>query len=69
MRVRTFPLVVGAALSLLGFGQGLQAQVAQAQSAPSLSHRGSGKLATGATDFGSGTEPFRQTSLSASSWS
>ncbi|HXW82560.1 MAG TPA: S8 family serine peptidase, partial [Acidimicrobiales bacterium] len=35
MRVRTFPLVVGAALSLVGFGQGVQAQAVQAQSAPS----------------------------------
>ena len=40
MRVRTFPLVVGAALSLLGFGQGLPAQVAQAQSPPALPGRG-----------------------------
>ena len=44
MRLRTFPLVVGAALSLLGFGQGLQAQVAHAQSAPSLSHEGAAGL-------------------------
>ncbi len=44
MRVRTFPLVVGAALSLLGFGQGLPAQVAQAQSPPALPRPGASSL-------------------------
>ena len=44
MRVRTFPLVAGAALSLLGFGQGLPAQVAQAQSPPALPRPGASGL-------------------------
>ena len=52
MRVRAFPLVAGAALSLLGFGQGVQAQVAQAQSAPCALRSGGIGAVTGAAHCG-----------------